>query len=221
MSISKYFFAAIATLFCISVLAAQEPTTTWPYIFSNFEAATIYLKSGGKIEYTANIHLSKSNLHYIDGEEIKESKSKDILMVVIGGRKFMSVNGALMEIVAEQEGGFVAKSREIDFTRLNETGGAYGASSNTLSTKALSSIEGVGFTPNHALQVQNKDNGKELPLKNEYFIVVNGSVYPAEKALLINFAPADKQQTVKDFVKKNKIRWTRPEDLIKLVDVLK
>lgn len=173
------------------------------------------------MEYTANIHLGNSTLHYIDGNDVKESKSKDILLVSIADRKFMSVNGKLMEIVAEQDGGFVAKLRVIDFTRLNETGGAYGASSNTLSTKALTSIEGIGSVTNHALQVANKENGKELPLKSEYYIVAAGSVYPADKSLFLDLVPADKKQSVKEFVKKNKIRWSKPEDLIKLIDILK
>lgn len=209
------FFAAI------SAVQAQEPTTTWPYIFNDFQSSTIYLRTGGKMEYTANIHLGNSTLHYIDGNDVKESKSKDILLVSIADRKFMSVNGKLMEIVAEQDGGFVAKLRVIDFTRLNETGGAYGASSNTLSTKALTSIEGIGSVTNHALQVANKENGKELPLKSEYYIVAAGSVYPADKSLFLDLVPADKKQSVKEFVKKNKIRWSKPEDLIKLIDLLK
>ena len=209
------FFAAI------SAVQAQEPTTTWPYIFNDFQSSTIYLTTGGKMEYTANIHLGNSTLHYIDGNDVKESKSKDILLVSIADRKFMSVNGKLMEIVAEQDGGFVAKLRVIDFTRLNETGGAYGASSNTLSTKALTSIEGIGSVTNHALQVANKENGKELPLKSEYYIVAAGSVYPADKSLFLDLVPADKKQSVKEFVKKNKIRWSKPEDLIKLIDILK
>ena len=217
----RLLFLLISCFLGISTLMAQDPTTTWPYIFSDFKPATIYLRAGGKIEYTANIHLENSTLHYIDGENIKESKSRDILVVSIDGKKFMNVNAKLMEVVAEQEGGFVAKSRDIDFTRLNETGGAYGASSNTLSTKALTSIEGIGSVTNHALQVANKENGKVLPLKNEYFIVVNGSVYPAEKSLLLDFVPAAKQQSVKDFVKKNKIKWSKPEDLLKIIDVLK
>lgn len=221
MAKRKILFLFMCFFAAISAVQAQEPTTTWPYIFNDFQSSTIYLRTGGKMEYTANIHLGNSTLHYIDGNDVKESKSKDILLVSIADRKFMSVNGKLMEIVAEQDGGFVAKLRVIDFTRLNETGGAYGASSNTLSTKALTSIEGIGSVTNHALQVANKENGKELPLKSEYYIVAAGSVYPADKSLFLDLVPADKKQSVKEFVKKNKIRWSKPEDLIKLIDILK
>lgn len=208
-------------LFGVGNMQAQEPTTTWPYIFKDFSPVTVYMRAGGKVDYTANIHLAKSTLHYIDGDDIKESKSREILMALFGDRKFMNVNGALMEVVEEREGGFVVKSREIDYTRLNETGGAYGASSNTLSTKALSSIEGVGSVTNHTLQAANKENGKELPLKHDYFIVVSGTIYPAEKSLIVDFAPMDKKQALKDFIKQNKIKWSKPEELAKFIDVLK
>lgn len=207
-------------LFC-TFAAAQQPTTTWPYIFNDFSPATVYLSSGGKIEYTANIHLAHSYMHYIDGEDIKEAKVRDILVVEIGGKKFMNVNSSLMQVVEESDGGFVAMLLEPDYSKLNETGGAYGGPSNTLSTKALTSIEGFGSVTNHMMQVNNKSNGKALPLKKSYYIVAGGSIYPALKSAIADFLPLNKKEAYKTFLKKNKIRWGNPNDLAKLIEVLR
>lgn len=220
MATRRLFLILLSCLFSICALQAKGPTTTWPYIFENFAPATIYLTSGGKIEYTANIHLAHSYLHYIDGENIREAKLKDILIVEIGGKRFMNVNNSLMEIVQQTDEGFVAMLQEPDYTKLNETGGAYGGSSNTLSTRTLTSIEGFGSVTNHMMQMANKENGKILPLKKSYYLVANGRVYPANKSSLKDFLPLDRQEKYKAFIKKNKIKWGDPADLIKLIEII-
>ncbi len=216
----RFLFIVLLMVPVLSYVAAQEPTTTWPYIFKDFTEATVYMSKGGKIEYKANVHLAKSTLHYIADDMINEVRGRDILLVDFGGRKFMNVNNSLMEVVEEVEGGFIAMLREINFTELNETGGAYGSSSATTSTKALSSLEGIGSITTHMLQQDNKNSGKVLPLQSSYYIVTEGRVYPANKSMIEDFLPVDKKAAFKAFVKQNKIKWNNPQSLIKLVEVL-
>lgn len=218
--IKRFCLAILFVLLFCDFAISQQPTTTWPYIFDKFSPATVYLSSGGKIEYTANIHLAHSYMHYIDGDVIKEAKVRDILVVEINGKKFMNVNSSLMQVVREKENGFVAMLLEPDYSKLNETGGAYGGPSNTLSTKALTSIEGFGLVTNHMMQASNKNHGKVLPLKKSYYIVAGGSIYPAVKSVIADFLPLNKKDSYKTFLKKNKIKWGNPDDLIKLIDVL-
>lgn len=213
-------FTVLFSLFLGTFLQAQEPTTTWPYVNNDFSNAVVYLKSGGKLEYLANIHLQNSQLHYVKGNNIMEAAMNDILVVELASKRYMNINSSLMEIVAEGEKGFVAKFSKPDYSKLNETGGAYGASSNTTSTKALTSLEGFSSVTTHMLQQSEKENGKVIPLKHEYYIVANGSVYPAQKKLFEKMLPANKQAAMKGFLKENKIRWSNPEDLLKLVKFL-
>lgn len=215
-------FVLFLIICCASFLNsfAQQPTTTWPYIYNQFTDAVVYLKAGGKQEYKANIHLQKSRLHYIDGENILESKMGDVLLVEMGGKRYMNINNSLMEIVRESEKGFIAKESKPDFTKMNETGGAYGSSSNTTSTRALTSIEGLGSVSNHILQQANKESGKPLVLKHEYYIVSKGSIYPARKNVFEDLLPLDKKSNFKTFLKENKIKWQNPDDLLKIVEYL-
>ena len=150
-----------------------------------------------------------------------EAAMTDILVVELASKRYMNINNSLMEIVFESKDGFVAKFSKPDYTKLNETGGAYGSSSNTTSTKALTSLEGLGSITNHMLQQSDKESGKVIPLKHEYYIVANGSVYPAQKKLFEKMLPADKQAGWKEFQKQNKIKWSDPASLIKLAEYLK
>lgn len=210
----------IALCLFLNIAVAQGPTTTWPYINNNFQNAVIYLKSGGKVEYLSNIHLQDCRLHYVKGSNIMESDMKDILVVELASKRYMNINNSLMEIVCEGKNGFVAQLSKPDYAKLNETGGAYGSSSNTTSTKALTSLEGIGSVTTHMLQQSEKENGKVIPLLKEYYIVANGNVYPGQKKLFEKMLPADKQAGLKAFLKANKVRWNTPEDLLKLVDYL-
>lgn len=211
----------ISLFILVNAAMAQGPTTTWPYINNDFSDAVIYLKSGGKLNYQANIHLQDCKLHYVKNNNVIEADMSDILLVELMEKRYMNINNSLMEIVCEGKDGFVAKFSKPDYTKLNETGGAYGSSSNTTSTKALTSLEGIGSVTTHMLQQSEKENGKVIPLKHEYYIVANGSVYPGQKKLFEKMLPADKQPGLKAFLKENKIKWSSPEDLLKLTDYLK
>lgn len=204
----------------MNIAVAQAPTTTWPYVNNDFLAAQVYLKSGGRLQYTANIHLQESRLHYVKGDMIMEADMSDILVVELASKRYMNINGSLMEIVREGENGFVAKHSKPDYAKLNETGGAYGSSSNTSSTKALTSLEGIGSVTTHILQQSEKEEGKVIPLKHEYYIIAGGSVYPGQKKLFEKMLPSDKLPQLKSFLKERKIRWSSPDDLLELVEFI-
>ncbi len=219
MGAKKILITLVVCLLGAGILRAQEPTTTWPYVYNNFQNCTINFKSGGTADYSANIHLGRSNLHYIKDDKIVEANMSDILLVVFGTQQYMNIGNQLMYVIEKCEKGFVARLQKPDYSRLNETGGAYGSSSNTISTKALTSLEGIGSITNHMMQQTDKEAGKVIPLSDEYFIVTNGNIYPAQRKLLEKLMP-EKEDDLKVFVKKNKIKWSDPKSLIKLVDFL-
>jgi hypothetical protein len=219
----KKFFLTVVAFALASVLAfSQDCTTTWPYIYPDFAFGTIYYKGGQKFEAKLNIHVYQSKLHFLDGETIKEAVSDDVVFAEIAGDKYLSVNGMMMKLVAGDEQGYVGKVLLGDFNALrNEGGGAYGASLNTSATMDLSSLEGVGGmrgNMNHMELRQEKEEGKDLPLKTTYYVVTNGNVYEAtSKAMNELCTTKERKAEFKKFQKENKIKWNDPNSLLKLI----
>jgi hypothetical protein len=207
----------------ISIMAsAQSVNTMWPYLFNEFRDGTIYTKDGFKFDRKVNVHVLKSTLHYLDGNNIKETSSSDLLMLDSGEDMFMCVDGQVMRVVAGDEEGFVATLVLGDFSKVAESGGAYGASSNTLSTMELTSVDLGGINIiDHMRLKNNKESGKKIPLMTSYFIVAGERVYPANKNKIRRMLDKELQKQFKDFIKEKKINWNRAESLMLLVDFLK
>ncbi len=204
------------------VASAQSVNTMWPYLFSEFRDGTIYTKDGFKFDRKVNVHVLKSTLHYLDGNTIKETSSSDLLMVDSGEDKFMCVDGEVMKIIAGDEDGFVATLVLGDFSKVAESGGAYGASSNTLSTMELTSVDLGGINIIDHMRLKNsKESGKKIPLMTSYYVVAGKRAYPANKNKIRKLLDKESQKKFKDFIKEKKIKWNRAESLILLVDFLK
>ncbi|MDR0865400.1 MAG: hypothetical protein LBO74_10790 [Candidatus Symbiothrix sp.] len=219
--IRKILFSLVI-LFGATVSMAQEVTTMWPYIYSDFQKGTVYFKDQQILEAPVNVHLLKSTLHYLDKDQIREAETLDIVLVQIGYNKYYMRNNRLMHVLAGDSIGFVAELVTADFNRLTESGGAYGSSSNVQATRKLSSLEigGVNIT-NHVELKSKKDAGSLLPLTKKYFIVTEDQVYPANKKGFESQLPDNKRDAFKKFIKQNKIKWNHPDSLIALLDFLK
>lgn len=203
-------------------LGAQPYTTAWPYLYPDFRDGVICMTGGQKIYLKLNLHLVMGRLHYLDRGIVKEALAKDIVYVEIASDKYLFINGTMMQVAAEQPGGFVADYITGDLESLAAGTGAYGMTANTEAVTRVSSLDfQQGVNTNHMLLLQEKDSGQEFDLRHEYFIVTGGKVYPAHRADILKMLPPDRRKDFTAFVKANKIRWNRPDRLILLVDFLK
>lgn len=220
----KYILSLIA-LIVAGAVHAQDPTTTWPYLYNDFMQGTVYFKDGSHTDYLVNIHVLNSKLHYLEqgSEDIKEAVSKDVVLVTVGNDSFYARQGKILKAVASNDKGFIGEESVADMAALmSEGSAAYGASANSMSTRKLTSIEGAGpsASTNHMNLKKSKDDGKLIPLEREYYIVTAGQVYPANKRELELFLPSEKRAGLKAFLKANKISWNSPQSLLKLIDYI-
>lgn len=216
----KRFSIAVFSLFLCLGLKAQT-YTTWPYLYPQFTDGVIFLLDGQKVYHKLNVHLLKSRLHYLEANVVKEALSRDIFYVTIGEDKFMVVNGDVMQVVAETKGGFVAKLVKINEESLYDSGGAYGGTTTTSATRNLSSVEiSGGANMNHMLLLQNKETGKEVSLKEEYYLVANDTVYRAYRKDVERMLGPELHAEFRNYLKQNKIKWKDPSKLILVVDFL-
>ena len=214
----------LALMLSLSGMSAQssEPTTTWPYIYSDFKSGELKPLSGAPIQGVFNIHVLESRLHFIDNGMIREMKPSEILSVKVGDDSFATVSGKMMKVLAKSDNGFVAEEVLVDIARLNTTGGAYGSSSNSIATQALSSLEGIGGTRtnmNHMELKNAKDEGSALPVIVKKYLVFPGHVVYATKTDVSKLAGIDKDE-LNTFIKENKIKWKDENSLIKVLDFI-
>lgn len=215
---------ALVFLAAFQMFAQVGPTTTWPYVYEEFQNGTILMIAGKERPGLFNVNLADKKLHFIDGAYIKASNMTDILSVKIGNDIYQNLGGEIYKVLAKSDKCVVVEDNEINYSALNETGGAYGSSSTTLGTTALSSLEGIGGTNssqniNHMELKLNKENGKQLTLITKKYILVNGHKIFASKRDFMD-APGLDKAAAKVFLKSNKIKWNKPQDLVVAGDFL-
>ena len=207
-------------LFGVLNISAQQVSTLWPYIYPEFKEGTLYMAKQEKLTSTFNIHLKEGRLHFISNGIIKEVQNKDIVMATIGIDTYMVVDGKVMTVVGNETRGLIAMLVLADFDKLFDTGGAYGGSSSSSAVRKLSSVEIGGITVTNHMQLKgSRENGTPLPVKQSYFLVTKGDIYPATRRG-ISSALADKAQKkeFKQFLKGKNINWSDPQSMLKLVD---
>ena len=215
----------ILLLSATSVFAQYDkynPTTTWPYMYADFEEGELKMNAGNPKNGKYNVHLLKGTLHFIEGDLIREANSYEIFSVKIGNDYYANAGGRMMKVVAKNDNGFIAEETLANIAELNNTGGAYGSSSNSLSTQALSSMEGIGGTRsnmNHMELKNAKGEGEILPVTVKTYIVVPGYCIFAAKKDVSDLYGIDKKE-LNTFLKENSIKWKDPQSLLMLVDFL-
>ena len=215
----------VAILMSIAALADDfTPTTTWPYLYSEFTPGEIITTAGGRKPMVLNITITKANVHFIDGEMINELSNRDIASVKIGDDIYVNAAGKLQKVLAQDEKGYVVETIEVDFAKMNSTGGAYGSSSSTLGTMNLSSLETIGATSsgqginlNHMEIRANKEEGQEIPLIKKKSIFAARKTVPAAKGNISDIVGA---ATLKAFLKEHKVKWNDPQSLLQIVDLV-
>lgn len=200
------------------------PTTSWPYVYDEFQDGSLIWNGGKEKGGKYNINLADKKLHFIEGAYIKAADMVDVLTVRIGQDVYQNAAGEMLKVLSKSEKSLVLEAREIDYAALNETGGAYGSSSTTIGTTALSSLEGIGATNasaniNHMELKMNKENGKTLSLITKKYVFVKGQKFYATKKDFMEIPGLDKE-AAKQFLKEQKIKWNKVQDIQKVGDFL-
>ena len=219
----KRFLTLILSVFAFYFAAfAQEPTTRWPYLFPEFKNGIVEIKSGTTRTYPLNIHLAHAQMHYLDSEgTIREATVSDVIGARVGEDYFLQVSGEMMRVVAKSEHGCLVEEVLADFAALNETGGAYGVSSQTSATRKLSSIETDSqINQNHMLLMQSRSEGASLDLIRSYYLVYPGAVVKATRRDVEKNIPAERKAEWKEWSKSHKIKWNQPDSLLPVLEFL-
>ena len=140
---------AIATLLCAATAgfaADYEPTEGWPYLFDDFEPATVYYRNSAPAHANINIHLFNNTLHFIDGEDIKAaSNALYIDSVVCDNNTVLEHKGKYyVERLYATPHVLVGRTCEADFSSMNKGSGAYGMGTSVSATQNVAAFDDYG-----------------------------------------------------------------------------
>lgn len=208
---------------CLFVFVSAQtytPNTRWPYLFENFTDGTIYFSGNKKTSAQLNIHLWGNVLHYVSNDgRIFETTDRNIIWVEIGADVFLYGDNQLMRLVAEKGNNVLLCLRTGDFDSMNAGTGAYGASLNSSAATDLSSLDLGGLDkPALAKMQEEKNTGRDIPMRNTYYYVINGHLVEATKKDMTRFIGEEKEDVWKSFLKTNKIKWKKEDSLKKVLD---
>ena len=147
--------------------------------------------------------------------------------VVIADKTYMLVEHKdgrkMMEVVAQNGENNAFRLDYVDFdAAMQSSGGAYGSSSNSSATRNLSSLDLGGMNnPKHGLLLQEKNDGKSLVVRSRYYLRIGKFDIEANKKAVEQIVPAEKEEEWKQFLKKNKIKWKKPESLLQVLEFFK
>ena len=219
-----FFVFMQATL--LTVVAQKfEPNTKWPYLYEDFIPGTIFFEGNQKSTADMNIHLWGNVLHYVKADgKIYQSDEKKVIRVEIGSDAYIYVNHQLNRIVANEGTNLLVKLTKGDFDAMRSNGGgAYGSSLNSSSARDLSSL---GFDlggldqPELGLMLQEKKEGRTIPLVEQYAFIIDNQQIEATKKGVEKFVGDTRADALKQFLKENKIKWKSEESLQQLLTFL-
>lgn len=213
----------MALLACVlSVSAAKyEPNTKWPYLYQDFTKGTIYFEGNQKNSARElNVHLLGNKLHYL-GEDgrIYQGDDQKVTRVEIGDDAYIFSDHKLVKIVANEGTNLLVMLTKANFDALQQSGGAYGASLNSSATRDLSSLDLGGLdTPELGKMLQEKNDGRTIPMVQQYFFIIGGQQIEATKKGVEKFVGEAKAGALKQFLKEKKTKW---KDELSLTQLLK
>ncbi len=217
----KILIAFFGISLCASISAqTYTPNTRWPYLYEDFTNGTIYFTGNKKTSAQLNIHLWGNVLHYVSNDgKIYETNDRNIIRVEIGSDVFLYGDNQLMKLVAEKGNNVLLCLRAGDFDSMNAGTGAYGANLNSSAVTDLSSLDLGGLDkPALAKMQEEKNTGRDIPMRNSYYFVINGRLVEATKKEMTLFVGKEQGNEWKSFLKVNKVKWKKEESLKKVLD---
>lgn len=207
--------------------ASYEPRDSWPYIYERFQPGTVRTAAGDLMEYQSfNICVGNGRMHYIYDGKIMEADMTKVFTAKIEEDVYVNVGGKMYRVFVQTNDGAIVFLTSIDTDELQKVNIGYGVSSSTASQTNTSldlllsgnaAVSNVVVSQTLTIAEQQKNTGKELPVKEDCFFLVKGRLVPASKR---DIQDAVGKDVAKPFFKANKLKWNKPESLIPVLALL-
>ncbi len=228
MVMKKLLFLVIGILTAVSVYAQNDdPTVNWPYLYPDFMEGELHRTNKKPNKALFNINLNLSHAHYIDNGKIREVDTWGVTGLVIGEDIFHFVQGKMLKVLAQTEGGYVVEEKRANYSSVIKDDGAYGTSSLSSTTtktylyngNAINQYDGFLLTDVYKDLHAMKDDSETLPVRTNMYLVIGQEMIPTNKKSVAAIEGVDKKE-FNAFLKSNKIKWNDVDDLVKVLNFI-
>jgi hypothetical protein len=213
----KYLF--LPFVFCANHLAAQDTVRVQAvalqhYILDSFTKGTVLQKSGAVTSQPLNYNVLTGEMIFdAGGRYLAIAEPQNVDTVFIQNRKFVPIENKFYELLTN-----TAVPLFLEYTyRVQEPGSSlgYGAASNTAAATPLKTLINSGGA--YALKLPDDFKVK---VSYNYWVLKNGNFKKTNTAQqLINTFP-HKKRFIADWVKAERTNFSKPNDVIRLVQQL-
>lgn len=214
-----------------------EPKDSWAYRYEDFVHGKVFNSKGEVIlEGKVNISVVDGKLHYVKGESIMEADMLQVFSVTITETNedmyanttkeegYMNVGGKMFRLLSRSDKSAVLEFMEVDMDKLSKAEIGYGISSSTASTQNLNlaALDGIvqnQANMNYSIATESRGSGERIPIKISRYILSRGTLVIAKKREVGKLPQLDKK-ALDAFVKSNKLKWDKTEDLQKIADYI-
>ncbi len=223
-------FALLGLCCPVLCFGQYKPTTTWPYLYEEFQPGKVVTFQGAQLEYDKlNVYLGDGSVHYVDDGTIMRADVGSVLTLTVGEDVYFYCGGRMNKLLRRTASGAAVVLRiTVDEDAMSKSNIGYGtssvASTSGLATYALgadTTISGMAIPVSKSMDdvLSGRSEGENLILKEVLGLAIRGSFVPATRNDVFNIPGVDKK-ALKDFIKTEKIRFSKVDDLEKLVEYL-
>jgi hypothetical protein len=224
--IRKTFLSAVLLMFCgcclfaqsdaVRIKAGEDPAKAYSshgfYQFPSFNNGTAVFKNGGQTAAKFNYHMLNEEMHFIamNGDTLALADPFSVKYISIDSITFHYSDGYLELITGDE---LVKLARRIKLNTSSEKIGAYGQASPSGSIRTTNKII-LNNTSKDLTLNQNLIIQKDF---SYYWLDKFGAALKATKANLLKLLDPDKKNSIEDYLKKNKVDFSKEADLKKLL----
>jgi hypothetical protein len=181
------------------------------YLFPEFSSCTLKMKAGNNLSILLNYNIVTGKMVFFQKNQVFDLVNPEMIdTAFINTKKFIPAGKVFYEVIMEKPAALFIEHKG----KIQEPGkpAAYGGTSQVSSSNYISNL------PNNS-SVYNLKLPDEYNVKSEqvYWIIINSTKYNFVNERQFAKIFPGKEADIKAFVKKNKLKFENPEDVIKLV----
>lgn len=212
MNIRTTLITILLSLSC-NWVSAQESNG---YYFKDFTSGKVILKNKQFARGKFNYDFVNRQMHFLNGiTDMIVENLEDIDTVIIDKTRFIPYEGRFMEVI-KGEKSMILIEKNVN-TRERGKVGAMGVATH-------GTVQAIDV--NARFQRVNGENNTDMTIykneiENTYFILIKNNWKSfRNQATFLKLFPKKKQESIKEIIKKQNVDFEKPEDIVKLLDII-